>query len=99
MTDEPLDDQLKDITLSFSDDDVVEEASDDVEINLDLSDDDVEEPVDDGIDLNFCEEAPAEPDDDEDESDDVAIAAVAGLRAQLSSKFGYWYVLHTYSGM
>ncbi|HEY5484122.1 MAG TPA: transcription termination/antitermination NusG family protein, partial [Propionibacteriaceae bacterium] len=99
MTDEPLDDQLKDITLSFSDGDAIEEASDDVEINLDLSDDDVEEPVDDGIDLNFGEEAPAEPDDDEDESDDVAIAAVAGLRAELSSKFGDWYVLHTYSGM
>jgi len=24
---------------------------------------------------------------------------VAGLRAELTSKFGDWYVLHTYSGM
>ena len=100
MTDQPLDDELKDITLSFGDDDVIEEASDDVEINLDLSDDDVEEPVDDGIDLNFGEEAPAEAEaEDDDESDDVANAAVAGLRAELTSKFGDWYVLHTYSGM
>lgn len=100
MTDQPLDDEFKDITLSFGDDDVTEEASDDVEINLDLSDDGEELSEDDGIDLNFGEEAPdeAEP-DDEDESDDVADAAVAELRSELTSKFGDWYVLHTYSGM
>ena len=98
MTDEPIDEQYKDITLSFADDDAVEETSEDVEINLDLSDD-VEEPSeDDGIDLNFGEEPPAEPDED-DAFDDVADAAVAELRAELTSKFGDWYVLHTYSGM
>jgi transcriptional antiterminator NusG len=95
---EPTDETFEDITLSFAEDDVVEEASDDVEINLDLSDDVEEASEDDGIDLNFGEEAPVEAEED-DESDDVADAAVAELRAELTGKFGDWYVLHTYSGM
>jgi len=98
VTDEPTDEQYKDITLSFADDDVVEETSDDVVLNLDLSDDLPEMAEDDSIDLNFGEEAPVEVEAD-DESDDVADAAVAELRAELTSKFGDWYVLHTYSGM
>ncbi len=98
MTDEPTDEQYEDITLSFADDDVVEETGDSVELNLDLTDDVEETAEEDGIDLNFGEEAPAEEDED-DESDDVADAAVAELRAELTSKFGDWYVLHTYSGM
>lgn len=97
MTDQPMDDELKDIPLTFGDDDAVEETAD-VEINLDLSDDAEEASEDDGIDLNFGEEAPEEAEED-DESDDVADAAVAELRAELTSKFGDWYVLHTYSGM
>jgi transcription termination/antitermination protein NusG len=98
VTDEPTDEKYEDITLSFADDDAAEEASDDVQITLDLSDDVEEASEDDGIDLNFGEEAPAEVDED-DENDDVADAAVAELRAELTSKFGDWYVLHTYSGM
>jgi transcriptional antiterminator NusG len=99
VTDEPTDEQYKDITLSFADDDAVEETSDDVEINLDLSDDVEEASDDDGIDLNFGEEETPAVSDEDDESDDVADAAVAELRAELTSKFGDWYVLHTYSGM
>jgi len=95
---EPTDETFEDITLSFADDDAAEEASDDVALNLDLSDDVEEASEDGGIDLNFGEEAPVEAEDDE-ESDDVADAAVAGLRAELTGKFGDWYVLHTYSGM
>ena len=97
MTDEPTD-AYKDISLSFANDDTVEETAAEVEINLDLSDDFEEVSEDDGIDLNFGEEVPEEPEED-DESDDLADAAVAGLRAELTSKFGDWYVLHTYSGM
>lgn len=99
MTDEPTDEKYEDITLSFADDDVIEESADDVALNLDLSDDVAEVTEDDGIDLNFGEEAPAVADEEDDESDDVADAAVAELRAELTSKFGDWYVLHTYSGM
>jgi transcriptional antiterminator NusG len=98
VTDEPTDEQYKDISLSFADDDAVEETAAEVEINLDLSDDIEEVSEDDGIDLNFGEEVVEEPEED-DESDDLADAAVAGLRAELTSKFGDWYVLHTYSGM
>jgi transcription termination/antitermination protein NusG len=96
VTDEPTDEQFKDISLSFGSDDTVEEAADDVELNLDLSDD-TEEPADDIV-LNFGDDAPEEPEEDQ-EADDVAEAAVAALRTELSSKFGDWYVLHTYSGM
>ena len=96
---EPTDQKFEDITLSFAADDAGEEASDDVALNLDLSDDVEELSEDDGIDLNFGEEeAPAEVDED-DESDDIADAAVAELRAELTGKYGDWYVLHTYSGM
>lgn len=98
MTEASHEDQLEDITLSFDESDVVEESQDEIELNLDLSDDAEESSEDDGIDLNFGEESEAAS-EAEEESDDVADAAVAGLRAELTSKFGDWYVLHTYSGM
>ncbi len=95
MTDN-MDENFEDITLSFGDDEVVEEASEDVELNLDLSDD-AEEASDEGIDLDFGAEA-EEPSTDDD-GEDAADAAVAALRIELKDKFGDWYVLHTYSGM
>lgn len=96
MTDEPTDDQFKDINLSFGDDEASDTAADDIQLNLDLSED-TEEQADDIV-LDFGEETSEEA-EAPDEADDVAEAAVANLRADLESKFGDWYVLHTYSGM
>ncbi|WP_305847146.1 transcription termination/antitermination NusG family protein, partial [Zoogloea sp. LCSB751] len=36
---------------------------------------------------------------DNADNQDVVDAAIEELRGELSSKFGEWYVLHTYSGM
>ncbi len=70
---------------------------DDTEINLDFGDD---EPEDDGIQLNLTdeEEQPQAPAADQDESPEYE-QAMEELRSELRSKFGDWYVVHTYSGM
>ncbi len=94
MTDQPFDSKFEDITVTFGDDEAIEETAEDVELNLDLSDD-VEETTDDDIDLNFGAEVEVEADED----DAAADSAVAALRAEITDKFGDWYVLHTYSGM
>ena len=94
MTDQPFDSKFEDITVTFGDDEAIEETAEDVELNLDLSDD-VEETTDDDIDLNFGAEVEVEADED----DAAADSAVAALRAEIKDKFGDWYVLHTYSGM
>ncbi len=69
---------------------------DDIELNLDFGED---TDADDDIVLNLGEdEAEEEPaDEDGDSADDEAV--VAELRERLSSEFGDWYVIHTYSGM
>jgi len=42
---------------------------------------------------------PEEDEPEQPEADDATAAAVAKLREELESKFGEWYVIHTYSGM
>ena len=75
----------------------------DVDIDLDFGgSSSTEEAEPDGdIDLNFGAEA--EDEDEEDESDDdgqdAGAAALETFRTELRSKFGDWYVVHTYSGM
>ncbi|TDT34397.1 transcription termination/antitermination protein NusG [Naumannella halotolerans] len=48
------------------------------------------------VDLSLDDEAEEE---DSAEADDAAEKALAELREELASKFGDWYVVHTYSGM
>ena len=86
-----------------------EDSAKEPEINLDFGDDKSEEASDDDIarNLGIGQAADDEQDADEDESSeadnadnqDVVDAAIEELRGELSSKFGEWYVLHTYSGM
>lgn len=86
-----------------------EDSAEEPEIDLDLGDDEPAEASDDDIarNLGIGQAADDEEDADEDESSeadnadnqDVVDAAIEELRGELSSKFGEWYVLHTYSGM
>ena len=86
-----------------------EDSAEEPEINLDLGDDESAEASDDDIarNLGIGQAADDEQDADENESSeadnadnqDVVDAAIEELRGELSSKFGEWYVLHTYSGM
>lgn len=86
-----------------------EDSAEEPEIDLDLGDDEPAEASDDDIarNLGIGQAADYEQDADEDESSeadnadnqDVVDAAIEELRGELSSKFGEWYVLHTYSGM
>ena len=95
MSDEPAEeveinlDALRDDTPSV----------DDTGLNLDFGDD---EPEDDGIQLNLDalepEQAEAAPAEDSEESPEYE-QAMEELRSDLRTKFGDWYVVHTYSGM
>ena len=86
-----------------------EDSAEEPEINLDLGDDEPAEASDDDIarNLGIGQAADDEQDADENESSeadnadnqDVVDVAIEELRGELSSKFGEWYVLHTYSGM
>lgn len=86
-----------------------EDSAEEPEIDLDLGDDEPAEASDDDIarNLGIGQAADDEKDADENESSeadnadnqDVVDAAIEELRGELSSKFGEWYVLHTYSGM
>ncbi|WP_234981744.1 transcription termination/antitermination protein NusG [Cutibacterium acnes] len=86
-----------------------EDSAEEPEIDLDLDDDEPAEASDDDIarNLGIGQAADDEQDADENESSeadnadnqDVVDAAIEELRGELSSKFGEWYVLHTYSGM
>ncbi|MVA75567.1 transcription termination/antitermination protein NusG [Auraticoccus sp. F435] len=75
-------------------------GDDDSGIDLDFGTDEDEEP-DTALDLDFGTEQDETEDEDEAAEDgpDPAAEAVARLRADLESKFGEWYVVHTYSGM
>ena len=44
-------------------------------------------------------EADADEDEQELDKDDALAAAIEELRQELESKYGEWYVIHTYSGM
>lgn len=86
-----------------------EDSAEEPEIDLDLGDDEPAEASDDDIarNLGIGQAADDEQDADENESSeadnadnqDVVDAAIEELRGELSSKFGEWYVLHTYSSM
>ena len=86
-----------------------EDSAEEPEIDLDLGDDEPAEASDDDIarNLGIGQAADDEQDADENESSeadnadnqDVVDADIEELRGELSSKFGEWYVLHTYSGM
>lgn len=86
-----------------------EDSAEEPEIDLDLGDDEPAEASDDDIarNLGIGQAADDEQDADENESSeadnadnqDVVDAAIEELRGELFSKFGEWYVLHTYSGM
>lgn len=77
------------------------QSSDDSEINLDFGDGDDTTESESGVDLDFGDDSEDDEESDDEESDgpDPAAEAVAQLRAELESKFGEWYVVHTYSGM
>ena len=105
MTTEPNDDLTSsdeveiDLSAGFADD--LEPASDDVEINLDFGDfsETVERDVELNLDLDGFGDEP-EQDDEADQEPDLALErALEELRAELRSKPGEWYVVHTYSGM
>ncbi|WP_122787092.1 transcription termination/antitermination protein NusG [Cutibacterium modestum] len=101
-TDEEKDDEAE-IDLG----DLSEESSaQEPEVTLDLGDDESAEASDDDIarNLGIGQAADDEEGADGDEpadagNQDVVDAAIEELRDELSSKFGEWYVLHTYSGM
>lgn len=105
MTTEPNDaltssDEVEiDLSAGFADD--LEPASDDVEINLDFGDfsESIERDVELNLDLDGFGDEP-EQDDEADQEPDLALErALEELRAELRSKPGEWYVVHTYSGM
>ncbi|WP_288783097.1 transcription termination/antitermination protein NusG [uncultured Cutibacterium sp.] len=101
-TAEEKDDEVEIDLGDLSDDNSAAEP----EINLDLGDDEPAEASDEDIarNLGIGQAADDEEDADEDEpseadNQDAVDAAIEELRDELSSKFGEWYVLHTYSGM
>jgi transcriptional antiterminator NusG len=94
-----------DFEIDFGSGDYSASREDDVDINLDFGagTSAAAADEDDDIDLNFgtfeepeAEEAEEEP--EEEESDEVN-KALEAFKAELRSKFGDWYVVHTYSGM
>lgn len=105
MTTEPNDDLTSsdeveiDLSAGFADD--LETASDDVEINLDFGDfsESVERDVELNLDLDGFGDEPEQDDEADQEPDQAFERALEELRAELRSKPGEWYVVHTYSGM
>jgi transcriptional antiterminator NusG len=82
--------------------DFTPEPSDDLDINLDFGGAEPEAAEDDfDIDLSASEPEDDEEDDGSEDSDEVdpADEALAKFHEELHSKFGDWYVVHTYSGM
>ncbi len=71
------------------------DQSDDVEIDLGAPsvDEEAEEEV------VLADEPEEEAEDEGDEGEDETDVAIEALRQELESKFGEWYVIHTYSGM
>ena len=105
MTTKPNDDLTSsdeveiDLSAGFADD--LEPASDDVEINLDFGDfsESVERDVELNLDLDGFGDEPEQDDEADQEPDQAFERALEELRAELRSKPGEWYVVHTYSGM
>ena len=80
-----------------------EPETEDTGLNLDFGDDQPAAPEDVELNLDFdtedAEEQQAPEEDDSDDEDAVLEAALEELRADLRTKPGEWYVIHTYSGM
>ncbi len=88
-----------DLNAAFGD---TPETSDDAGINLDFADFDTEETTESGPELNLealADDDTGEQDSDVPEADEALEKALEELRADLRSKPGDWYVVHTYSGM
>ncbi|GAA1388621.1 transcription termination/antitermination protein NusG [Luteococcus peritonei] len=80
-------------------DDATEEAPEQ-ELNLDFGEDVSAEADDIQLNLGFDEEESADEQAVADPDQDEALeAALEELRSELRTKFGEWYVVHTYSGM
>ncbi len=85
-----------DISISFDETDDEGEAAAEQGLNLELGDDDADE-TDEGLALDFGGDE--EDEESTEAGDDSEAAVLAELRADIESKFGDWYVIHTYSGM
>lgn len=74
-----------------------QEPADEVEIDFGA----VEEPAieDESDEVDLSDDEAEDEDASTPEEDDATAAAIAQLREELESKFGEWYVIHTYSGM
>jgi transcriptional antiterminator NusG len=78
---------------------IEETASDEIEIDLGdlaVASDEEEAPV---VLADESESVDEGEDEQEVDKDDALAAAVEELRQELESKYGEWYVIHTYSGM
>ncbi len=92
----------EDFDIDFGTESYSSSADDDVSINLDFGGASSEqtESADQDIDLDFA--AAAEPEVEEApeaEEHDAGAEALESFRAELRTKPGEWYVVHTYSGM
>jgi transcription termination/antitermination protein NusG len=84
--------------------DFTPERSDDLDIDLDFAGAETEPgTAEDDFDIDLGAPEPEEEAEDDDEADsdevDPADEALAKFHEELHSKFGDWYVVHTYSGM
>ena len=88
-------DTSDDFEIDLGEIEVLEESNDD-EIDLSAAVDDEQ----DDDDIQLADDADSgEAAEDEDEGEDETDVAIEALRQELESKFGEWYVIHTYSGM
>jgi transcription termination/antitermination protein NusG len=77
---------------------------DGVDINLDFGGATAEQPLEDDFELDFgslptSEEEPEAVESEPEDESDAGRDALEAFRAELGSKPGDWYVVHTYSGM
>ncbi|AQP47647.1 transcription termination/antitermination factor NusG [Tessaracoccus aquimaris] len=72
-------------------------VEDDIEIDLGAIG--AEDEDSDGETLSLTEDDEPEADEDDVDNDDAVAKALVELREELESKWGEWYVIHTYSGM
>jgi transcriptional antiterminator NusG len=84
--------------------DFTPDRSDDLDIDLDFAGAETEpDTADDDFDIDLGAPEPEEEEEDDESQDsdevDPADEALAKFHDELHSKFGDWYVVHTYSGM
>lgn len=90
-------DNMEDFEIDLGDLEPAEEPADDVEIDLGP---DVSEADEDELDLGDEDDEATEEEVAEAASlDEATEKALSDLREELESKYGEWYVIHTYSGM